>query len=63
MQKLAFNVDEVSEMTSLSRGSVMKEIKEGRLISSRVGDRHLIKPEEIHKWLDKAKGKKLENTK
>ncbi len=62
MQKLAFNIEEVSEMTGLSRGSITKEIKEGRLISSRVGDRYLIVPEEIHKWLEEAKERKTETT-
>lgn len=50
-------------MTGLCKMTVIREIKEGKLLSSRIGKRHLITEEEIHRWLDAAKGKRLEPTK
>lgn len=60
---MAYSLDEVAKMTGLCKMTVIREIKEGKLLSSRIGKRHLITEEEIHRWLDAAKGKRLEPTK
>lgn len=52
------NMEEAAQITGLSRATIFKEVKEGRLVSSRIGNRHLISMEDIERWLDNAKGKK-----
>lgn len=58
MKKIAYNMTEVSKMTGLSRSMVFKEIKAGNLVTSRIGERHLITEDELVNWLEAAKGKK-----
>lgn len=55
LHKIAYSIEEVCEMAGLSRMTVHKEIKEGRLSSSRIGSRHLISMEDIEAWLENAK--------
>ena len=47
MEKLAYRVDEASEVSGLGRSKLYEEIKAGRLRSVRVGGRRLILHEDL----------------
>lgn len=46
MTKIAFSIEQISEMTTLSKGFLRKEIREGRLKARRYGRRVLIMNDE-----------------
>ena len=49
--KLAFSINETSELSGLGRDAIYSEINAGRLKSLKVGKRRLIRREALHAWL------------
>ena len=49
--RLAYSVDETSEVSGLGRTKIYEEIKAKRLIARKCGDRTLILHPDLVKWL------------
>jgi excisionase family DNA binding protein len=50
--KIAHSVKEIVEGSSLSRSTVYKGIRTGKLRSHRIGTRRVILPEDLQRWLE-----------
>lgn len=51
--KLVFSMEELSGAMGVSKPTLYKEVKEGRLKVSRLGGRKIFLPKNIRKWLNK----------
>jgi excisionase family DNA binding protein len=52
--KLAYSVDEIAKLTSLSKPFLRNEIRAGRLKVNRFGSRVLVLAETLHEYLAKG---------
>jgi excisionase family DNA binding protein len=59
--KLAFSIDEIATLTSLSKAFVRLEIKEGRINATRFGRRILIMKDDLRSYLENGSPGKAEN--
>jgi excisionase family DNA binding protein len=51
-KKLAFSIKELTELMPVSRDTVSREVKAGRLIVTILGRRQMFLAENVRKWLN-----------
>lgn len=53
-QKIAYSIKQLSELVGLCERKIHYEIKEGKLKTSRIGRRVVIRNYEVDRWLKEA---------
>lgn len=57
MERL-LSVDDVANLTQLSRKRILKAVRAGELVAARFGNRLRFRPDALSAWLERAEGGK-----